>query len=251
MENIQNIKTAKTHSNVINNPWSVLREYTDARIGLGRSGISLPTSHLLEFQLAHAKAQDAVHLPLDVEDILDKLDNTSFNINLISENVHSHEVLKKGHSTLLLHSKAANRVMYLQRPDLGRRLNQASLNTLKSHIPAHTKAYDLAIVIVDGLSSLAIKENAVNFIDKLCQALSQDTQKWSLAPFTVVEQGRVAIGDEIGMTLNAKATLVLIGEMGLSSPDSLGLYLLGCSGWPYRCKQKLHLKYSIRWIVIR
>ncbi|MFT7005247.1 MAG: ethanolamine ammonia-lyase small subunit [Sulfurimonas sp.] len=86
--------------------------------------------------------------------------------------------------------------------------------------------YDLAIVVVDGLSSLAIKENAINFINKLSSELVNDNENWSLAPFTIVKQGRVAIGDEIGELLNAKAVLVLIGERpGLSSPDSLGLYL--------------------------
>lgn len=214
------------NSIVIENPWSVLREYTDARIGLGRSGISLPTSHLLDFQLAHAQAQDAVHVPLNVKDIVEKLNNTSFNIELLSKDAHNEGVLKKGHTSFSVHSQAVDRVVYLQRPDLGRRLNQSSQAQLKNYIQQDTEPYDLAIVIVDGLSSLAITENAINYIDTLCKALSVDTENWSLAPFTVVKQGRVAIGDEIGMLLNAKVALVLIGERpGLSSPDSLGLYL--------------------------
>ncbi|RXJ81695.1 ethanolamine ammonia-lyase subunit EutC [Arcobacter sp. F2176] len=220
------INETSNKSNVIKNPWSVLREYTDARIGLGRSGVSLPTSHLLEFQLAHAQAQDAVHLPLDVDYIFEQINNTSFNVNIVTSNRTNKELLQKGHKAILLHSEAKDRIEYLQRPDLGRKLNQKSHNILKDTVSVETRPYDLAIVIVDGLSSLAIKENAINFIDKLCQALSQDKQEWSIAPFTVVQQGRVAIGDEVGMLLNAKATLVLIGERpGLSSPDSLGLYL--------------------------
>ncbi|WP_024955091.1 ethanolamine ammonia-lyase subunit EutC [Sulfurospirillum arcachonense] len=219
----KNLPLEKTTSNVVENPWSVLREFTDARIGLGRAGISLPTSHLLDFQLAHAQAQDAVHLPLDIEYVCNQIDNTSFSVNLTSKTVHKSDLQKKGHETILLHSQAVDRFMYLQRPDLGRRLNEESANLLKN---IQTPEYDLAIVIVDGLSSLAIKENAVNFIDKLAQTLSKDSATWSLAPFTIVEQGRVAVGDEVGSLLKAKATLVLVGERpGLSSPDSLGLYL--------------------------
>ncbi len=86
--------------------------------------------------------------------------------------------------------------------------------------------YDLSIIIVDGLSSLAIKENAINFIKKLMTALKEDKQKWNLSPFSIVQQGRVAVGDEVGELLKAKISIVLIGERpGLSSPDSLGLYL--------------------------
>ncbi|MCU7369445.1 ethanolamine ammonia-lyase light chain EutC [Paucibacter sp. O1-1] len=54
---------------VIANPWRELRQFTDARIGLGRAGISLPTSELLAFQLSHAEARDAVNLPLEISAI--------------------------------------------------------------------------------------------------------------------------------------------------------------------------------------
>lgn len=201
----------KIDSNIIENPWALLKDYTDARIGLGRSGVSIPTSHSLAFQLAHAQAQDAVHLPLDVENIVEQL--------LVND-------INKETSPILLHSQAINRTTYLQRPDLGRRLDKNSSEILKKIKANDNTFYDLSIVIVDGLSSLAIKENAINFIKKLMTALKEDKQKWNLSPFSIVQQGRVAVGDEVGELLKTKISIVLIGERpGLSSPDSLGLYL--------------------------
>ncbi|MBU0924204.1 ethanolamine ammonia-lyase subunit EutC [bacterium] len=209
---MNNLEKIDSDSNIIENPWELLREYTDARIGLGRTGVSIPTSHSLAFQLAHAQAQDAVHLPLDIEHILEQL--TSNNLN--------QEIFPP----VVLHSQAINRTTYLQRPDLGRKLNNDSSEILKSLNLNKNEPYDLAIIIVDGLSSLAIKENAVNFIEKLISALNEDNHNWNISPFTIVQQGRVAIGDEIAELLKAKTSLVLIGERpGLSSPDSLGLYL--------------------------
>lgn len=201
----------KIDSNIIENPWALLKDYTDARIGLGRSGVSIPTSHSLAFQLAHAQAQDAVHLPLNVENIVEQL--------FIND-------IDKETSPILLHSQAINRTTYLQRPDLGRRLDKNSSEILKKIKVNDNTFYDLSIVIVDGLSSLAIKENAINFIKELMTALKEDKQKWNLSPFSIVQQGRVAVGDEVGELLKAKISIVLIGERpGLSSPDSLGLYL--------------------------
>ncbi|WP_121628253.1 ethanolamine ammonia-lyase subunit EutC [Poseidonibacter antarcticus] len=210
---------------VIQNPWAFLREHTEARIGLGRTGVSIPTNHLLDFQLAHAQAQDAVHLPLDTEHVVDQLNKISVNVNLLS-NTDTSELFQDGYSPILLHSQAVNRVTYLQRPDLGRRLDSNSCKLLSKSIDQTRVPYDLSIVIVDGLSSLAIKENAVNYIQILSHALAKDKNQWKLAPITIVHQGRVAVGDEVGEILKARMTLVLIGERpGLSSPDSLGLYL--------------------------
>jgi len=208
---------------VVKNPWSALRAYTDARIGLGRAGISVPTHELLNFQLAHAKARDAVHLPLHVNALLEGFARLPLDVRLLGES-NTHGLLEEGVSPVLLHSQAQSRDSYLQRPDLGRRLDERSRQKLEA---LQTEAsYDLAIVVVDGLSSLAIAENALSFIEMLTKELAKDTQEWKLAPFCIVEQGRVAIGDEVGELLHVKSVVVLIGERpGLSSPDSLGLYM--------------------------
>ena len=192
------------------NPWQRLGQFTDARIGLGRAGISLPTNRSLEFQLAHARAQDAVHLPLEIPRLIEDL-------NQLTALEHAPQIQR-------LHSRAVDRTTYLQRPDYGRRLDEASRQQLSA---LDAQPADLAIVVVDGLSSLAVQSNAAPFIAALLEALAEDgPDAWSLAPICVVEQGRVAIGDEVGELLKARAVLVMVGERpGLSSPDSLGLYL--------------------------
>lgn len=193
---------------VIENPWQGLRAYTDARIGLGRAGISLPTRQQLDFQLCHARARDAVHLPLDIPALTEGL------AALLPQ------------APIALHSQAVDRHTYLQRPDLGRRLDEASRTRLTERAGATAEAFDLALVVVDGLSSLGIQSHALPFIKALLADLERDKQDWTLAPPCMVEQGRVAIGDEIGSLLNARCVVVIIGERpGLSSPDSVGLYL--------------------------
>ena len=200
---------AAPSSSVVENPWRELRRHTPARIGLGRAGVSLPTAAQLDFQLAHAQARDAVHHPLDVAVLRSGI-----------------EAL--GLPTLALHSAASSRPMYLQRPDLGRQLDAVSrsqLEALRAQRQAQgAAAPDIAIVVADGLSALAVQRHAVPLIAAL--RAEPAAAHWSFAPVAVVEQGRVAVGDGIGELLDARLAVVLIGERpGLSSPDSLGVYL--------------------------
>ncbi|MEQ5816722.1 ethanolamine ammonia-lyase subunit EutC [Marinobacter sp. NFXS11] len=200
---------------VIANPWRRLSAWTDARIGLGRAGISLPTHEMLAFQLAHAQARDAVHLPLDTSALMKDLAELTGRRKAVLP-----------HEPVHLQSQASDRVTYLQRPDLGRRLSQKSCEALDRLGHTGDSPVDLALVIADGLSSYGVQENAVGFLEALLANLEADDQTWELAPLIVVSQGRVAIGDDVGHRLNARCVVVLIGERpGLSSPDSLGLYL--------------------------
>ena len=186
------------------NPWQQLRDLTPARIALGRAGTSLPTSAQLDFQFAHAQARDAVHTPLDVA--------------ALAESLAALEL-----DCLHLHSAAKDRDTYLQRPDLGRRLDPDSATRLREHAASHGGGFDLAIVIADGLSALAVQRHSLPFLDRLLEQVQ--AEGWTLAPVSLVEQGRVAVADEVGELLGAKMTVMLIGERpGLSSPDSLGLY---------------------------
>jgi ethanolamine ammonia-lyase small subunit len=189
---------------VIDNPWQGLRRYTQARIALGRAGVSLPTGAQLAFQLAHAQARDAVHTALDGAALAAAL-------------------RAGGLASVELHSAAPDRDSYLQRPDLGRQLDAASRERLRALAPG-AGGPDLALVVADGLSALAVQQNLQPFLDQLLPRLAADN--WTLAPVAIVRQGRVAVGDEVAQLLGARAVLVLIGERpGLSSPDSMGLYL--------------------------
>jgi len=182
------------------NPWNALRRFTQARIALGRAGNSLPTAPLLAFNLSHAQARDAVHHPLDA-DVLHR------------------QLRDAGFSTLDVHSAAPDRAHYLRRPDLGRRLSDESRAALEqlSHDPA-----EVVFVIGDGLSAFAASRQSL----PLLQAVTKRLGDWRIGPVVVARQARVALGDEIGEILRAKLVVMLIGERpGLSSPDSLGIYL--------------------------
>ena len=194
---------------VVANPWAQLRQFTAARIALGRSGTSLPTQPLLAFQLAHAQARDAVQLALDAPQLLKDIELAG---------------LASAKDCLLLDSAASNRLTYLQRPDLGRRLSDESRAVLAA-LPAPTAARhcDISLVIANGLSALAVARNAVPFLAALMRQLAPEN--WSMAPLTVVRMGRVAVADEVGERLAARLVVLLIGERpGLSSPDSMGVY---------------------------
>jgi len=185
-------------------PWRFLERFTAARIGLGRAGGSLPTGALLEFQLAHARARDAVHRALDAAAL-------------------ERELRENDWEVLRLHSAARDRTAYIQRPDLGRILSDASRIALESR-PQPPAPFDVAFVVADGLSALAVERHAVPLLREIVPPLADAA--WRLAPICVIEQGRVAVGDEIGALLPARLTAMLIGERpGLSSPDSLGVYL--------------------------
>ena len=181
-------------------PHPGLRDFTSARVALPVTGHSIATSEVLAFQLAHAQARDAVHAALDLESLANRLQDVS------------------ARPILRLRTNAPDRVTYLRRPDLGRTLHPDSAARLPGG------GCDLAIIVADGLSALAVERNAVPLLAHLLPEL--DAAGWSVGPIALVLQGRVAIGDPIGAALGARLSLVLIGERpGLSACDSLGAYL--------------------------
>jgi ethanolamine ammonia-lyase small subunit len=176
-------------------PLARLRARTPARIFLGRCGAALPTRALLELQLAHARARDAVYESIAPERILAALPPADSRV---------------------VRSRAFDRQTYLQRPDLGRRLDDSAAASLPKG------EYEAAFVVADGLSARAVHEHAAATVTATLARLPG----WRLAPLIVACRARVALGDEIGERLGAQMVVVLIGERpGLSAPDSLGVYL--------------------------
>ncbi|CAL8476102.1 ethanolamine ammonia-lyase subunit EutC [Caballeronia sp. S22] len=183
--------------------WETLRRFTNARIALGRAGSSLPTAPLLAFELAHAQARDAVHQPLDTTALGETLRAAGFD-------------------TLDVQSAAPDRDRYLRRPDLGRVLDDASVARLTARAAATGDAPELVFVAADGLSAFAAQRH----VAPLLAHLRGNLDGWKVAPVVIATQARVALGDRIGELLRATIVVVMIGERpGLSSPDSLGLYV--------------------------
>jgi ethanolamine ammonia-lyase small subunit len=174
---------------------AALRSRTPARVALGHAGAGLPTRDLLEFQLDHARARDAVHEALDGQRLAADLAPMP---------------------VLQVHSQAPDRGSYLQRPDLGRRLAPECAATLTGG------PFDVVFIVGDGLSARAVQTHAAPTLQALLRALPE----WRAAPLIIATQARVALSDDIGARLNALLAVMLIGERpGLSAPDSLGIYL--------------------------
>lgn len=194
-----------TPANIPPDPWADLKSLTAARIAIGRAGGSLPTRELLDFALAHAGARDAVHTPLDGEQLAEDLRQI-------------------GQESFMLSSGVDSRAEYLQRPDLGRTLSGSSRKSLQDWFIEHPVP-EIALVVSDGLSARACHEQVPALLKHLIPLLTAAGH--TLSPILVVPFGRVAIEDEIGQILKAKVALILLGERpGLGSPDSLGAYLI-------------------------
>lgn len=201
--------------------WSVLSRFTTARIGLGRVGVSLPTWAALDFNVAHARARDVIYAPLNVDRLM-------------------HELQQRGLIARHVWSQAANRIEYLRRPDLGRRLSSDCVEALR---PKAVTTRRLSLVIADGLSSRAPSQHAVPLLDALLPQLTE----WILDDVVVATQARVALGDAIGELQGAEAVAILIGERpGLNAADSLGVYItyrphIGCTDAERNCISNIRL----------
>ena len=185
-------------------PWNALCSATPARIALGRAGGSIPAREWLEFRAAHAAAREAVHFPFAAEDL-------------------AADIRRFGVEVVLAATRASDRRTYLERPDLGRRLDEPSQHALQQ-LRGESR-FDLVIIVSDGLSAIAANRQVCPLLAALLPKLRPDD--WSVAPIVVALFGRVALEDEIGQLLGASLSLMLIGERpGLGSPDSLGAYLV-------------------------
>jgi ethanolamine ammonia-lyase small subunit len=216
-----------------------LRALTSARVGLGRTGISLTTTRLLEFTLDHARARDAVHTALD-------------------QTALAAELGAAGLPPVFVSSQAQDRQSYLKRPDLGRKLDGVSRDRLAQ---GDIAPCDVAIVIGDGLSPAAVNAHAGPLVRVLLPLLA--AQRLAVGTAVVATGARVALGDEIGALLKARMSVMLIGERpGLSAPHSLGAYLTfapgpGLSDADRNCVSNIHAAglgydeaaFKITWLV--
>ena len=188
------------------NPWAEWRAATPARLALGRAGAGMPTDETLRFGWAHAMARDAIHAALDVERLATELQAQGWPVERV-------------------HSRATDRTTYLRRPDLGRQLaaeDDARLREVAASASPGAPV-EVCIVIGDGLSSLAVERHAAPLLAALRPHLPQGTR---FAPVVIASQARVALADEVAEAFAATLSVMLIGERpGLSSPDSLGIYL--------------------------
>jgi len=179
--------------------WAELRRFTTARVALGRAGNALPTAAQLDFQEAHARARDAVHSKLDAAPV-------------------EAAAAALGLATIRVASQAPDRRAYLLRPDLGRRLREPD----RAVLPAAEGAF--VFVVADGLCATGVCDHAPALLAAAVPLLRAGGL--TLGPVVIAEQGRVALGDEIGEAMGAAMVAMLIGERpGLTALDSLGCYL--------------------------
>jgi len=185
----------------------VAKSVTPARLGIGRSGGSLTTRELLDFDLAHARARDAVHQMWTPE-------------HFESEMKSAADPRLQNWPVVRLKSAAADRATYLKRPDFGRRLAGKSIRTLETL----AKGADLAVILSDGLSAQAASNQALPVLVRLIPAILE--RDWTLAPILAIPFGRVGISDQVGSVLQCRASVILLGERpGLATPESLGAYV--------------------------
>jgi len=186
----------------MNDSWVALRRFTQARIALGRAGHAVPTRVLLDFQLAHAQARDAVHFAWDIE-------------------AFAGQVQGLGEEVLILDTPVKSRDEYLRRPDLGRVLTEESRTSLGM---LNAAGADVALIVTNGLSSTAVEQHGIPLLQAIVNGYR--TRRISIAPVSLVANGRVALSDAIGSALAARVAVIVVGERpGLSAADSLGIYL--------------------------
>ncbi len=128
---------------------------TPARVLVGRAGPAYRTGTWLRLRADHAAARDAVHAEIDL--VRDFGEERIARLELFE-----------------VSTRAATKVEYLRRPDLGRRLSVEASRTIAT---ACTKGADLQVVIGDGLSASAVALQAPELLDRLYGAAT--SRGWS------------------------------------------------------------------------
>ena len=179
-----------------------IRARTPARILVGHAGAAYRTSTQIELREAHAVARDAVRAELDLK--------TAFGDDFV-----------KQWQLFEVSTRAGSKNEYLLRPDLGRRLDDASRAELLKRC---SSGNDLQILIADGLSVPAVSAQVPSLLPLLYEGAR--ARAWSVGQTFVIRHCRVGILNEIGELLDPQVVVLLIGERpGLATADSLSAYM--------------------------
>ncbi|CAN5800021.1 ethanolamine ammonia-lyase subunit EutC [soil metagenome] len=172
-------------------------QHTTALLGIGHVGTRYATDVVLQFQAELAVAHAAVEAELP-------------------------EGWGAENGFVELHSRVTSHREFLLRPDLGRRLSDASLETVRNQC---TKSVDVQVIVADGLSAIACMQTGKLLHDgvvRACQRRGLSTGTPVCARFA-----RVWLEDEIGAEVNAKVSMILLGERpGLGTGDGLSAYVV-------------------------
>ena len=178
------------------NELDFLKQYTPARIGVGRTGTRPLTKDFLSFRIDHAAAVDAVYGEVS-QDLLDQM------------------------GLFTVETCYGTKERYLKRPDQGRLLSEEGEKLI---IEKCVLRPQVQIVISDGLSASAIQKNIMDVYPTLLDSLL--VYNLSVGTTFFLKGGRVGCMDAIGELLQPDAFVLLIGERpGLVSAESLSAYM--------------------------
>ncbi|SFB28993.1 Ethanolamine ammonia-lyase light chain [Acetitomaculum ruminis DSM 5522] len=173
-----------------------LKQFAPCRLGIGKAGARYKTDPQLQFRAAHSAAQDAVFSDVD-QDFVD-------NMGLFT-----------------VQTMCDSKDTYLTRPDLGRKLSEEAVATIKEKCKMNPT---VQIYVSDGLSSAAIAANVGDVLPALEQGLKSYGIDYG-TPF-FVKYGRVGVEDQISEITKCDVVCVLIGERpGLITATSMSAYI--------------------------
>src|SRR5262245_17614482 len=171
--------------------------HTTALLGIGHVGTRYATDVVLQFQaeLAVAHAAVGAELPAD---------------------------WPAQHGFVGVSSRVTSHREFLLRPDLGRRLDDASLAAVRAQ--CH-KRVDVQLIVADGLSAVACMQTGKQLHDAVARACA--ARGLSVGTPVAARFARVWLEDEIGQEVGAKVAMILLGERpGLGTGDGLSAYVV-------------------------
>jgi ethanolamine ammonia-lyase small subunit len=170
--------------------------HTSALLGIGHVGTRYATDVVLQFQAELAVAHEAVATVLPAE-------------------------WAASHGLVPVQSRARDHREFLLRPDLGRRLDDASL----ARLAAAPQGIDVQLILADGLSAVACQTSGPELLARLTDACV--ARGWRVGAPVGARFARVWLEDEIGAAVGARVAVILLGERpGLGTGDGLSAYVV-------------------------